>query len=132
MPTPFPDLLTYGFFAPTLLRFAAAALFAYLAYSHFHNKDAIARINMPLVTGGMWVAWVAITVEIAVAAALFCGYYTQYAAILGIIGIIKQFVWRNSYPAFFMLPRTTSALLIVVLFSLLLTGAGALAFDLRL
>jgi len=132
MLTPFPDLLMFGFFAPTILRFAAALIFAYLAYTHFHHKDAIARIKMPLLGGGMWVAWAAITIEIIVAAALFFGYYTQYAALIGMLGAVKHFVWRNTYPTYFVLPRTTSFLLIVILASLLLTGAGALAFDLPL
>ncbi len=132
MLTPFPDFLMFGFFSPTLLRCAAAAIFIYLAYYHFKHKEAIARIDMPIVGGGMWVAWVAVIIEMAVSASLFFGYYVQYAAVLGLLGAVKQFVWRNAYPTFFILPRTTSALLIAILLSLLVTGAGALAFDLPL
>lgn len=132
MLTPFPDLLTFGFFAPTLLRFAAAFVFMYVAYMQLKHKDSLSHITMPLVGKSMWIVWVAIAVESITAAGLFFGYYAQCAAILGIAVAVKQIYWRNTYPTFFILPRTTSALLVVMLVSLLLTGAGALAFDLPL
>ncbi len=132
MLNPFPDLLMFGFFGPTVLRIVAALVFVYLAYAHFHNKTAIARIKFPVLQGGMWVAWAAIVVELLVAAGLFFGYYTQYVALVGILGALKHMVWRNSYPVFFILPRTTSILLVAILLSLLVTGAGALAFDIPL
>lgn len=128
----FPDLLTYGFFSPTLLRIVAALTFTYLAYTHFKHKDAIAHMRLPILGGGAWLAWMAVIVEIAVALGLFLGYYTQIAALVGFLGALKHFVWRNAYPRFFILSRTTSVLLMAILLSLLVTGAGALAFDLPL
>ena len=132
MLNPFPDLLMFGFFAPTLLRVVAALMFVYLAYVHFKNKDAIARIKLPFISGGAWYIWALLVVELIVAAGLFFGYYTQYVAVLALLGLLKHFMWRSRYPQIFVLPRTTITLLIAILLSLLVTGAGALAFDIPL
>jgi uncharacterized membrane protein YphA (DoxX/SURF4 family) len=132
MLTPFPSLLIFSFTAPTLLRIAAALVFAYLAYRHYQNRAHIAHISFPIVGRGEWVAWFAIIIEAGVALGLFFGYYTQYAALLGAIGALKQIIWRGKYPGFFWLTRSAAFLLLVICLSLLLTGAGAFAYDLPL
>jgi len=132
MLNPFPDLLTFGFFAPTILRFAAACIFFYLAYRHYQNRDAISRTRYPIVGTGGWIVWCAIILEFIVALGLFLGYYTQITAIIGVIAALKHIVWRGKFPAFFWLTRSAALLLLVICFSLLLSGAGALAFDLPL
>ncbi len=63
---------------------------------------------------------------------LFFGIYTQLAAIFGAIVTVKLIVYKNLYPAFVPLTRISSALLLVICISLILTGAGAFAFDLPL
>lgn len=128
----FPQLLVYGFFAPTLLRVAAAAVFFYLAYYHFTHKEQIAHTRFPVVGEGVWIAWFAIAVELAVAVALLLGWHTQTAALLGAIVALKQAVWHWAYPHLFILPRSAAFLLLAVTLSLILTGAGALAQDLPL
>lgn len=132
MLNPFPELLVYQILAPTLLRAVAAVVFAYLAYRHFDRREAIAKTRFPVVGKGMWIVWLAVIVEVATAGALFFGYYTQYAALVGVVMALKQIMWRGSYPNFFWLTRSAALLLLVVCFSLLLTGAGAFAFDLPL
>jgi uncharacterized membrane protein YphA (DoxX/SURF4 family) len=129
---PFPELLTYRILIPTLLRVAAAIIFAYLAYRHYERREAISRVVFPIIGRGMWISWLAIIVEIVVAAALFFGYYTQIAAIIGGIGALKQWVWRGKFPAFFWLTRSASFLLLIICLALLIGGAGAFAFDLPL
>lgn len=130
--TPFPQLLDFGIFAPTLLRVAVALVFVYLAYTHFRNREALGDIHFPLVGKADWVVWLAVLAEAAVALALFFGYYTQIAALVGLLAMLKHLIWQKKYPQFFVLARGTTLLMFVVLFSLLLTGAGAFAFDLRL
>lgn len=132
MLTPFPQLLMFEFFAPTILRIAAALIFIYLAYVHFGNRGALSRMRYPIVGSGAWIVWVSIILEVAIAAMLFFGYYTQYAAIAGAIFALKMLIWKGKYPTFFVLPRSTAILLLVILFTLLVTGAGAFAFDLPL
>ena len=132
----FPQLLAYGFgsyfFAPLILRVAAAGIFLYLAYNHFEHKEKIARTGFPIVGEGAWIAWVAILVEAAVGIGLVFGYHTQVVAIAGCAIAFKQLFWYGKYPVFFILPRISSILLFVICFSLLITGAGAFAFDLPL
>jgi uncharacterized membrane protein YphA (DoxX/SURF4 family) len=132
MLNPFPDLLVFGFFAPTLLRFAVAAVLAYLAYTHFKNRQALGVLQFPVVGKAQRVVWLAIAVEAAVALGLFFGYYTQIFALLGALVMLKRVVWGKKYPTFFVLARGTALLLLVICLSLLLTGAGAFAFDLPL
>jgi uncharacterized membrane protein YphA (DoxX/SURF4 family) len=128
---PFPTLLIFSFFAPTLLRIAAAAVFAYVAYAHYQKRRSLAQTRFPIMRGA-WVVHLSIVAEVLVALALFAGYYTQIAAVVGLLIALKQLVWRNKYPNFFILPRTTSFLLLIICFTLLMSGAGALAFDLPL
>jgi uncharacterized membrane protein YphA (DoxX/SURF4 family) len=80
----------------------------------------------------MWIIWLAVIVEAAVAAGLFFGYYTQIAALVGALTALKQIVWRGKYPSFFWLTRSAAFLLLIICLSLLLTGAGAFAFDIPL
>lgn len=130
--TPFPELLNYSIFAPLLLRIAAAIILAYLAYYHYQHRNNAAARRFPIVGDGIWIAWLAIAVEAATASALFFGYYTQYAAIFGAAVALKNIVWGSKYSHFFILPKSTAFLLLVITLSLLMTGAGIFAFDLPL
>jgi uncharacterized membrane protein YphA (DoxX/SURF4 family) len=125
MLNPFPHLLVYSAAAPDLLRIAAGIIFAYLAYRHYQRRGEIAQTNFPIVGRGVWIAWVAVLVELAVALALLFGFDTQYAAIVGAIGALKHMIWRGKYPAIFWLTRSAAFLLMAICLSLLLTGAGA-------
>lgn len=122
----------YGFFAPTALRVAAACVFAYLAYRHFKHKKEIARTRFPFVGEGGWIAWALVLVEGIVALGLLLGYHTQVNALIGIVVMAKHLFWSKKYPSVFMLSTSTVLLLIVILVSLVVSGAGALAFDLPL
>lgn len=132
MLTPFPELLVFSFFAPALLRVSAACLFAYLAYAHARHRKTLGQVRFPILGKAGWIVGSAIVLEGAVAVALFAGYYTQVAALVGALIALKHVFWHKNYPAFFLFPRSTSFILIAVLVSLLLTGAGAFAFDLPL
>ena len=128
----FPNLLTYGFFAPTLLRLVAAGVFVYLTYVHLQRREEIGTTRFMLIGAGAWTVWVLVFVEAIIAIGLFLGYYTQVAALLGLLMALKHFVWAKRYPRVFFLNRIDYVLLAVVCLSLLLTGAGALAMDLPL
>ena len=132
MLNPFPQLLSYAFFAPTLIRVAAALVFAYVAWMQWDKRVKISHIKFPLIGGGMWIVWVTLIVEAAATLGLLFGYYTQWAAILGALLSIKYFVWHNRYEETFPISRVASVLLLVICLSLLLSGAGALARDLPL
>ena len=132
MLNPFPDLLVLGFTAPTLIRVAAAALFLYVAYMQYQRRDEISKLNFPIIGRGAQFAWLAVTFHTVVGAMLFFGYYTQIAALLGIVGLLKGLWLNRQYPTMTILPRSTIFLLIVICASLMLSGAGAFAFDIPL
>ncbi len=134
MLNPFPELLVYGFFAPTILRIAAAFIFLYVAYMQAQHREIMAKIPFPVVGNslGMGVVWFAVAVELALSAALVIGYSTQAAAIIGMIAAAKYFFFGRRWPTFAPISRGTAILLFVILASLLLSGAGGLAYDLPL
>lgn len=132
MLNPFPQLLVYGFFAPTLLRVVVALVFAYIALRQWKKRDEFGETNFFIIGKGMWIVWFSIGIEALVAAGLFLGLYTQVAALLGALLAIKSYVWRGRYPVAFPLSRMVSLLLAVICLSLIFSGAGALAFDLPL
>ena len=122
----------FGFFAPTLVRVAAAALFIYAGYIHWQKREAIGRMTFPVIGRGEWVAWGSVIFHVAVGGALLFGYYTQVAALFGTIGSLKGLVFAKYYREVFVYSRATYILLAAICLSLLLSGAGAFAFDLPL
>jgi uncharacterized membrane protein YphA (DoxX/SURF4 family) len=128
----FPSLLTYTFFAPTLLRITVALAIAYIAYVQFIRREEIAEMRVPVVgkIGGL--IWIALIVETAIAIGLFVGYLTQICALLAMLLCIKHFIYAKKYPRVMPLCRADYIFIFVICLSLLLTGAGAFAFDLPL
>ncbi|MDE1924889.1 MAG: DoxX family membrane protein [Patescibacteria group bacterium] len=133
MLNPFPQLFVYGFFAPTLLRIAAAGVFFYLAYWHFKTKKEVAH-ELTVLSHEMavWIIGLYMLIELAVGAGLFLGFWTQVDALLGFIISIKVLLLKRSMHAMAPLSRTAYVLLAVICLSLLASGAGAFAIDLPL
>ncbi len=132
MLNPFPDLLGYVFYAPTMLRIAVALAFFFGAYIQYKRLGELSRISFPLVGGGVWIIWLSIIAHAVIGLMLFVGYYTQIAAILGALGGIKGIVYAKKYPRLFALCRAEYFFIVVICLSLLLSGAGAFAYDLHL
>lgn len=133
MLNPLPDLLVYTIFAPALLRATAACMFFYLALRHTRSRSDVAREMSVLshsVASG--VVGVYIVLEILVGIGLFFGYHTQVAAIVGLVICTKALMVRRSLHHLVPLSRSSYLLLSIICISLLLTGAGAFAFDLPL
>lgn len=130
----FPGLFFLTPFSATLLRIVAAYAFLYMANSMVQTREKIANLrDIPLV-GSMspWMIWVSATITAIVGALLAIGLYTQVAAILGLIISLKHCLGMYWYPSIMPLSRGTYALLFVICISLLITGAGQIAFDLPL
>ena len=135
MLNPFPDLLVLGFFAPTLLRAVAGILFLFLANTHL-------KASRPALTAGLslhfgdWAARLITLVgvlEILIGGFLFTGFYTQIAALAGLLLMILFLFLRRAYgPTIPSFSFPFYLLLATVCASLLLSGAGAIAFDLPL
>ena len=110
----FPEILFLAPFAATLLRLALAALFTYAAWKHIERTDTASRV-----LGG---------VEILTAFSLFLGLWTQPGALLGTI-IVAIWLFQKSARV---TTLSTILLALPMCLSLLILGAGALAFDLPL
>ncbi len=123
MLNPFPSLLVFGFFAPTILRLAVAFTFFYAVRITIRGKNALSK-NIALN--------IFVLIEAIMAAALFIGYCTQIAALVGIALCIKSLFVRHDTHNAFPLDRTTYILLMIICLALIFTGAGGFAFDLPL
>lgn len=133
MLNPFPDLLVFSFFAPTLLRMVAALSFLAIAYVQIQRRNEIGRMHFPLIGApGAWLASVLGVVAGVIGLMLFFGYYTQYAALAGIVLGMKHIIFAKKYARAIPLCRVDYIYLIVICASLLLLGAGAFAQDLPL
>ncbi len=128
----FPQLLFLAPLSATLLRIAAGVAFLLMAWVHLQKRDELGQIDFPIVGRGTWIPTLASIVELAIAAGLIFGIYTQAFALLGTLRALKSFVWKRRYGAMIPLSRTASALLFVICLSLVFTGAGVFAFDLPL
>lgn len=132
MLNPFPGLFTYSFFAPTMLRLAVAAALFYIAYTLYANRRKIGEVVLPFVGKQPWAGTFSAVVHALLGFMLGAGYYTQTASLIAIAVTAKALFFSRQYPEFFPLSRGTYALLAIILCTLLLTGAGAFAYDLPL
>lgn len=112
----FPDLLTFGLVAPTLLRITVGLVGILVGWTIFKNSEKIEMKSASLlyfVTGIF----------------IFIGMYTQIFAIIGLLLVfIKKYIDKKN--------STTESenklakiLVTVILLSLLFTGPGFLAID---
>ena len=107
----FPYVLSYGIFAPALLRFALVGVLGLAAWHHLEAPDARARF--------LGIA------ETVAAALLLAGLWTQAAALVAaIIAGIWFFFPTKTYAV------STIFLAFTIALSLILLGAGKIAFDL--
>lgn len=130
----FPSALSYGFFAPTIVRCAAGITFLYIAITLVNTRIVLQSIsNLPIV-GRMrpWMIWTSAAFTAVVGAALVAGLFTQAAAIVGALIALKHALGYKKYRAYLPLSLGTYLLLMVICISIIVTGAGAFAFDLPL
>ncbi len=110
----FPQILFLAPFSALLIRIALSATIFYPGWKHLTRRE-----NNLRAVG---------VVEIATGILLFVGAWTQAAALIA--GAIVL-VWL-AFPSTRILPRSTMLLALIMSLSLLVTGAGAIAFDLPL
>ena len=110
----FPEILFLAPFAALIIRVALAGVFAGAAWKHAHQTSVASR---SFSIG-----------EVAVAIALFLGAWTQPASLLGAIISVVWLLQKTSR----VFELSTILLALAMSLSLLLTGPGAIAFDLPL
>ena len=130
---PFPELFTYAYFVPTLLRVLVAFYFFSIAWHLVRERSGLAQVSLPIV-GKVppWLMWVSATLTALVAAALATGLGVQWAALAGVTLVTKHLSFWSRLAPIHPYPRSTYILLGVICVALLFLGAGALAFDLPL
>lgn len=110
----FPEILFLAPLSAFLIRVALAVLFGYAAWQHVRRSEVLLRTLALL--------------EVAIAAALLVGAWTQIVALVA--GILSVMSLLN--PGIRSSARSTMLLALVMCVSLMVTGAGAFAFDLPL
>lgn len=110
----FPEMLFLAPFSALLIRLALAVLLAYAAWQHVTVRDLTIRSLS--------------FVEAILAAALIVGAWTQGIAILAFILLALHAL----IPRLRLFATSTVLLALVICASLVVTGAGPLAFDLPL
>lgn len=110
----FPEILFLSPLAPFLLRIALGILLGFAGFRHMRRLDIVSRILA--------------AVEFAAAAALVLGTWTQPAALTA---SIVAAIWLFQ-PSSRVHSLSTILLALVIALSLIVTGAGAFAFDLPL
>lgn len=110
----FPEILFLAPFAALVLRLSLAVMLTLVAWAHVSRPETLPRI------------WAVI--EIATAAALVVGAWTQVAALLAVPWLFASLFLRSMR----VFPKSTVVLALVIALSLVVTGPGAFALDLPL
>ncbi|MEK7628486.1 MAG: hypothetical protein AAB421_03650 [Patescibacteria group bacterium] len=113
--TLFPELLYLAPVGAFLIRVSVAVVFALAAYEHVHIKTGSRLYFLS-------------SVETLTALSLAAGFYLQAGAFLG---IFLSIIWL-ARPAIRPYASSTAWLVLAMCTSLLVTGAGAFAFDMPL
>lgn len=121
MLNPFP-IQFLALFAYFLLRLFIGGILAYLGIRHFKNSD---RLGI----GRKWGNILAGT-ESTIAIFILLGAHTQYAALALMALCILMVFYHKKFEPEFVPQRLFYILLCGTAFTLFITGAGALAFDL--
>lgn len=110
----FPDILFLAPLSAFLIRAALAVVFAYAAWKHFSRAENPSRALA--------------AIEILSAISIGAGAKMQIGALAGAFIIIFWLMRASARPV----ARGTALLALVMCISLLVTGSGAIAFDLPL
>jgi len=134
MLNPFPDLLTYSLLAPFILRVVAGFIFINLGILAFKNEKerwlvSLSTLKIPnpkltlKILGG---------IEIIAGIMFILGFYTQVAAlVLALLTSAEAYVEYKD-PTILKRNFVFYIMLLAIVLSLLLSGAGAFAIDLPL
>lgn len=134
MLNPFPDLLVYSLLAPFILRLVAGFIFVNLGVLAFKNEKerwlsslTVLRIPRPQLALKILGA-----IEIASGIMLLLGFYTQIAALVLTLLTFGEAYVEYKDPTVLKRNFVFYIMLLSIVLSLLLSGAGAFAIDLPL
>lgn len=130
MLNPFP-IQWLALFAYLILRFFVGSILIYLGLSHYRNRQELKNVLvLSWWSFGLFSTWILIASEIILGVLLVAGAYTQYAALIVILMSIKLLILRHKFDHPTVPQKLFYVLLLGASLSLLITSAGAFAFDL--
>jgi putative oxidoreductase len=130
----FPNLFTYSMLAPFILRVVVGVIFLELGYLKLGKEKSTWSMFFQTIhfrPSHLFVALLA-TIEIVAGAFLVVGYLTQIAALVMAVILFAEAYVELRDGSLLKRDVVFYTLLLVICVSLLLTGAGAFAFDLPL
>lgn len=134
MLNPFPDLLVYSLLAPFILRVVVGLIFVNLGILAFKNEKkrwvtSLSTLQIPKPEVAVKILG---AIEMIGGFMLLVGAYTQIAAlVLGLLTFAEAYVEYKD-PTILKRNFVFYSLVLAILLSLLLSGAGAFAIDLPL
>lgn len=134
MLNPFPDLLTYSLLAPFILRVVAGLIFVNLGILAFKNEKErwLTSLSILRVPNPKLVLKIMGSIEIMAGAMLVLGFYTQIAALVLALLVFCETYVEYKDPLILKRNFVFYIMLLAIVLSLLLSGAGAFAIDLPL
>lgn len=135
MLNPLPDLLYLAVLGPFILRVAVGIWFLSRGYTNLlreKREEMASTLRVEWGPLGTFAIWYLGMVQVVVGLSLVLGYLTQVGAILGLLTVIQMYVLKRKYPIIAPHDKALYLVIAAVCFSLLITGAGGLAFDLPL
>lgn len=134
MLNPFPELLSFGLFAPFVLRLALGFVFLNLGYSKLTGEKSswVRFFNLtPFKPASFWVTLFG-TIQIIGGIMLLIGLYTQIAALVFAVIALAEVYIEKREPVLLNRNLVFYILIFVISLSLLFSGAGFFAVDLPL
>lgn len=134
MLNPFPDLLAYSLLAPFILRVVVGFIFINLGVFAFKNEKERWLISLSTlkVPNPKLAIKILGTIEIVGGIMFILGFYTQIVALaLGLLTLSEAYVEYKD-PAILKRNFVFYIMLLAIVLSLILSGAGAFAVDLPL
>ena len=130
---PFPEFLWLSFFAPLVLRLVLGMFFVWHGYMRQVKMKGILvkTYNSRFGESGTLVLTIQNIAEIVVGIMLVVGWYTQIAAIAGLVLAVILSI-KGNRGDLCLHPRIVYIFVAAISISLLATGAGPFAFDIPL
>ncbi len=134
MLNPFPELLNYALLAPFLLRVLLGLIFLDLGMLKFRTEKArwIASFETLHIRPADLFVLIYASLQVLGATLLFLGLWTQVAALFFVLSTGAELFVETRAQSVLKRDYTFYLTLFVISLSLLLTGAGAYAFDIPL
>ncbi|MEK7200907.1 MAG: DoxX family protein [Patescibacteria group bacterium] len=134
MLNPFPDLLVYSLLAPFILRVVAGSIFINLGVLLFRGEKerwlaSLSALNIP---NPKLIIKILGIIEVVSGIMLILGFYTQIASLILALLVFAESYIEYKQPEILKRNFVFYIILLAIVLSLLLSGAGRPAFDLPL